>query len=498
MSKKKLSPSDLANDPRKQAWLAQQLKQRLQSQRSVDPADLLTEPQVRFVEDRSKLKAAVCSRRAGKSYSLAWEICEACERHEFALVPYITLTRDTAKNILWPAIRDVTKKRGVEVEFKQNTGDIVFPNGARVILRGCDDRNQIEKLRGPAYPLAVIDEAQGFPTYLLDLIDDVLTPATMDYDGCIVVTGTPNAICAGPFHDITNGVSGGWSVHTWTVRDNWKMAEKVGIFDREEGLAYANNWLEEYRTRKGWDSHNPTFLREYCGLWVQDQDSQVYRLKDYNLVEKFDDAEAQDWQYVLGLDLGFNDPSAFVVVAYSAEQGLIRVIESWQETELTPSELAVVVEGLDKRYRFESIVADSGGMGKGYVEELRKNYGLPARPADKRKKYAGIEIVNDQLLNRTIQIVRHANQDLVDQMRVLQWDEKAAQRHDPKEDRRTPNHLCDALLYAVRDTVTHFISWEKQGPAYGSPEWIDQQMEEFWEKEEERLLGPQQEWWEKL
>ena len=499
MSSKKLTAEELASDPRKQAFLANLLKRRLESQRSDDPADLLTEPQVEFVNDTSKLKAAVCSRRAGKSYSLAYELLDKARRYDHCLVPYITLTRDTAKNIIWPALRDVAKKLNITLEFKQNTGDIVLPNGSRIILRGCDDKNQIEKLRGPAYPVAVIDEAQGFPPYLMELIDDVLTPATMDYDGTIIVTGTPNAICAGPFHDITEGISGGWSVHRWTVRDNWRMAEKVGIYDREQGLEYARRWLADYQARKGWADDHPTFLREYCGLWVQDTDSQVYKLKDHNLVSRFDEESADDWQYVLGMDLGYNDPTSFVVMAYSENNGLIRVVESWQETELTPSEVAVVVEGLDKTYKFESIVADAGGFGKGYVEELRKTYGLPARPAPKRDKYAGIQLVNDQLLNGQIQIVAHANNELVDQMRMLQWDEKAAERRDPKEDRRTPNHLCDGFLYGARDCIAHFANWEKEPALPGSPQWEDERLEAFWEAEEERLTEESNlAWWEKL
>jgi hypothetical protein len=497
MASKKLTAADLKSDPLKQQWLAKQLATRLQSQRSVDPADLLTEPQLRFVADQSKLKAAVCSRRAGKSYSLAWELAEAAEKYDHSLVPYITLTRDTAKNILWPAMRDVCKKRGVEVSFKQNTGDIVFPNGSRVILRGCDDKNQIDKLRGPAYPVAVVDEAQGFPPYLMELIDDVLTPATMDYDGSIIVTGTPNAVCAGPFHDLTTGVSEGWSVHTWTVRDNWKMAEKVGIYNREQGLEYARRWLSEYQARKGWDDKHPTFLREYCGLWVQDQDSQVYRFSDRNIVDRFDRDQADDWTFILGLDLGFNEPSAFVIAAYSMEKGFIRVLESWQEEQLTPSELCVVVEGLDRQYKFESIIADTGGLGKGYSEELRKTYGMPVSAAKKRDKYAGIQVVNDQFANGTIQMVRHSNQDLVSQLRMLQWEERAADRRDPREDRRTPNHLTDALLYAVRDTVTHLASWEREGPKPGSAEWVDAELEAYWNAKAAEIEGEsEKEWWE--
>jgi len=401
-----------------------------------------------------------------------------------AIVPYITLTRESAKNIIWPAIQQVCRAAGIEYEMKENIGDVVFPhNRSKIIIRGCDDRNQIEKFRGPKYPGAVIDEAQGFGGYILELIEDVLEPATMDYDGQILVTGTPNAICAGPFHEITTGIQQGWEVHSWTMRENPFLPDPEG-------------WLQRKMQQKGWTPNHPTFLREYCGIWVQDVDSQVYSLKNYNLVTDLEMALAKDWTYVLGMDVGFNDPSAFAVLAYSPSLGTIKVLESYQEPELLPIDVAMHVGDLQTRYTFESIVIDSGGIGKPYLESLRREHGIPAKHAEKVEKAAAIANFNSDLASSRIHIHQTANQELVEQMRMLQWEERSKLRNVPKEDRRTPNHLCDAALYAYRECQHHFPEWVKDPPKEGTLDWWQMKADQMEEEDEESYLRDKDsDWW---
>ena len=155
---------------------------RAEKRNALDPAKLLFGPQRDFVLDKSRNKAAVCSRRAGKSYSIAFMLLQHALKYERSINPYITLTRDSGKDILWPALYDLDTKLDLKLKFRENTGDIILPNKSKIIIRGADDKRQIEKLRGPKYPIAVIDEAQGFPHFLHDLIEDVLEPATLDYD----------------------------------------------------------------------------------------------------------------------------------------------------------------------------------------------------------------------------------------------------------------------------------------------------------------------------
>jgi len=77
-----------------------------------------------------------------------------------------------------------------------------------------------------------------------------------------------------------------------------------------------------------------------------------------------------EWEYVLGLDLGYIDSTAFVICAYSTASGTLVVVESFKKTKLLPSDVAQIVSDLDSQFRFETIVADAGGLGKAYVAEM--------------------------------------------------------------------------------------------------------------------------------
>lgn len=416
---------------------------RAEKRKSLDPDELLFGPQRDFVMDNSRNKVAVCSRRAGKSYSIAFMLLQHALIHERSINPYITLTRDSGKDILWPALHDLNGKLDLKLRFRENTGDIILPNKSKIIIRGADDKRQIEKLRGPKYPIAVVDEAQGFPHFLHDLIEDVLEPATLDYDGQIVVTGTPNSACAGPFYELTTKAEG-WAVHNWTLRDNPHIP---GVED----------WLERKKKQKAWDDNNPTYLREYCGVWIRDSSCLVFEYSEnLNCIDTFPAEDADDWAWVLGMDLGFNDPTAFVVIAYSEDLRQAFVVQSYKESGLIPSAVAARVEALMERYPFVRIVADTGGFGKGYAEEMKSRFAIPVKAAQKAQKHSFIELMNGDLRSAGLKVCRDGNAELLDEMLLLQWDLDKMERGRMEMDRRRfQNHLCDALLYAWRECGHH-------------------------------------------
>lgn len=451
----------------------QELERRAGPRLRLDPDAILFGPQRAFVEDDNQFKIACCSRRAGKSTGIAYELVKAGLKYEREVIPYITLTRDTAKLIIWPALNLLDKQLGLGLEFKENTGDIVFPNKARIVLRGCDDRNQVEKLRGPRYPIAVIDEAQAFPSFLEELIDDVLVPATVDFHGQIMVTGTPNAACRGIFYEMCQGrLKNAWSQHNWTLRDNPHLRD-------------VDKWLASLRKRKGWTEQHPTYLREYCGQWVRDSSGLVYKVdENKNLVYGWEDDG--DWNYVLGIDLGFSSPTAFVVVAYSASRGEIVAVESYKESGLIPSAVAARVEQLMQIYDFESIVADSGGFGKGYVEEMKTTYGLPIQDADKAGKVFAIEALNGGFSSGAAKVDHSANADLWEELTLLQWKMDKLEHGRFVEDvARFHNHLCDAFLYASSACHGWVMDYEQNPPKEGTLEWYQAREEAIEAADEE-------------
>jgi hypothetical protein len=172
----------------------------------------------------------------------------------------------------------------------------------------------------------------------------------------------------------------------------------------------------------------------------------------------------QSWTYALGVDLGFNDPTAFVVWARRDGDPTKYVVESYEESELIPSAIAAHIERLRTRYTFRAIVADTGGAGKATVEEMRQRFGLPILAAQKRDKAVFIEHVNGDLANGRIQIVTSGNTELIDDMLALEWNDGRTNSADGARD-----HLCDAFLYGEREINTWVDLGEREGPAPGTP-----------------------------
>jgi hypothetical protein len=335
-----------------------------------------------------------------------------------------------------------------------------LPNGSTVTLSGADDERDIEKLRGPSYDLVIVDEAGSFADRLVRyMAEEILEPALLDRDGSLWLIGTPNAECRGYFHDACLGRIPGWSSHHWTMMDNTH-------------IPHAGAWLERKKRAKGWADDNVILRREYLGEWVRDETSMVYRVTASNIIE--DAPTIKDAKYVLGVDIGTaqmsKDETKGSTVALSLWMfGKATVqaycIKSWRmpcpEDGVGVSDVAKEIERTNKQTPLTSCVVDAGGLGGAFVTEFRRRY-LPVKPAEKTGKSAFIELLNDDLRMRKLCIVGPSNQAYLDEISRLQWDQDAAVQ---KEDTRTPNHLCDAGLYAWRECRHYHGVQDEPGPA---------------------------------
>ncbi len=469
---------------RKRRLLEQKVKRA--RQRSQLSPNLLFGPQRKFAKSKAKYLIACCSRRAGKSYSIAYKLLEKAIQYPQSICAYVTLTRDVAKDIIWDPLRELAKAANIPLKFKKNSGDIELPNGSKIILRGCEDKRQAEKLRGLKYPIVVIDEAQGIPSYLKYMIDEVIEPATIDYvDSQIVLTGTPNATCTGVFHSAVHDLEEmkGWETHSWTMEDNIHL-QKV---QQQQGRS-VGDYIRILATKRGVTLQHPSILREFRGQWVKDTESSVYKYLPsrnniyqdsyHKLVKTVD-----DWEFVMGLDLGWNDKSAFVVSRYSPTAGKFVVVDSFSDSEMSTDAIARKVAHFYALYGDMPIVADSGGYGKSICEELASTYSLPIIPAEKTKKATFIEFVNADLRSGALKILVGPNSDLCEHLSLLQWSDKWAEKGVPKEDKSSPNHLPDALLYSARWALYQHGPREETAPEHHSTEWWEARARELEEQE---------------
>ncbi len=432
----------------------------------------LFDQQKTYKHDESKRKAAICTRRAGKTHVVSEGLLESIYDLTQGDSAYIGLTRGHAKKVMFNHINNLKFKYDLQIEA--NKSDLTWTNlktGNTLYITGANNEEDTEKLRGLKLKKIVLDEVASFRSHINYLIDDILEPTTIDLNGTIEMIGTPNAnpLEDNIFYRVTTGLESGWSIHKWSILDN-------------PYIPHAASWLEDYRLRKGWEITHPTYLREWCGQWTVDKSSLVFKYdkqkQDYDKLP-----EGHDYRYIMGVDLGFDDAFAIVILAFSYTlPNHVFCVDEYKKEGLIPEKMAHQIILFNEKYKCTSIVADTGGLGKAIVEEFKARYRLNIEPAEKKNKLDFIEIVNGDLISGIIKI--KDNSELAREMKTHQWDPESEKR---KEDDRTENHLVDAMSYSYRKCRHYLASKKDELPKRGTKEFYDREAEEMLKKQIEKL-----------
>jgi hypothetical protein len=239
-----------------------------------------------FILDPSRYVGAQTTVRAGKSTGLSMKFFNKAKQHRRVMLPYIALTRDSARNIMWPILQETADRFKILCDFTESDLTCtVRETESSIKLFGADMKNFIVRLKGIKTPLAAVDECQDFRSHLEDLID-ILTARISDYDdGQIAMTGTPGPVPKGFFFEVSQGKHG-FAMHKWKVYDNPYMPN-------------IQQTVDDLKRRKGWDDNNPTYRREWHGEWVADADALVYKynaqLNNYAFIPQ----NSGSWHYVI-------------------------------------------------------------------------------------------------------------------------------------------------------------------------------------------------------
>lgn len=441
---------------------------------SLELLDKNFEKQNAFIRDGARLKAALCTRRAGKSYGAGLYLFEEALANPGVSCLYIALTRDSAKKIMVKdVLNPINKKYKIGAKLNKTELTYTLPNGSVIYLLGADaDEDEKEKLLGQKYKLVVIDESASYSIDLKDLVYRILKPAMADLKGTIVMIGTPGNVTRGLYYDITTGIEKGWSVHKWSALDNPHIKDQIR--DEMNELIANNPAIVE----------TPLWKQMYLGEWFVDTDKLVYKYSDLKnrVLELPTPAGRSAWNYVLGVDLGYEDATGFSVCAYNEFDPALYVARTFKKTKMDITDVAEKIKDLQKTYGFTKYIVD--GANKQAVEEIKKRHSIPLEAADKQGKVDFIEIMNSEMIQSKIKVVKsHDEGDLIGEWMSLVWDEKKMLAGKKEENAACPNHLSDATLYAWRYCYTYLSERFNPKPPPTSEEAVD----EFWEQEAERL-----------
>ena len=419
--------------------------------------------QVAFITDPSKLKTAVCGRRSGKTHADSAYLLWTALNRPGSTSLYITLTRSNAKKIIWPTLLELNYVYKLGGMVNESDLAITFGNGSRIFLSGASDATEVEKFRGLGLALCLLDEGQSFKDYIRNLIEDVISKCLYDFDGTFAVTGTPGPVAVGYFYECSQ--SEAYTHHKWTMFQNPYIKIKSGKTPQQ--------LLDQDLKRKGVTLMDPSIRREVFAEWVTDTDALVFK---YNKNINDFQGTPSVTEFVIGVDIGFDDADAIAVLGWAAESPEIYLVEEIIKRGQTVTELADQVKYVLDKYEPLKIVMDMGGLGKKLAEELKKRYALPVVAAEKSRKFEFIELLNDAL--RTGKLRAASNSQFAQDCYLVEWDRRTPQKLAIKD--TFHSDITDAVLYAYREALHWLYEPAKPQVDKHTPEWykkIEETME---------------------
>jgi hypothetical protein len=396
----------------------------------------LFDKQLAVFLDGKHRRAVCCGRRAGKTQGITRSLLLACLTANKSIAVYFATTLASARKLVWDGpegIPAIIQDLGLDAICEVNETDhrVKFSNGSVLWVSGCETLPDCRRWKGQRYDLAVLDECQDWPEEILQyMVHQALAPALMDRRGKLILTGTPGPLLDGLFYKVAEGQLPEWSTHHWTCFENPHIPKPQEFID------------DECRSR-GLTLEDPIIQREFFGRWVRDISSLLFHYQpgrnDYAALPA-----AQEWRYVVGMDVGVRDLSTFVVTAFRQYDPTVYVLEAHGMNGNDVTAFCEVAKSYRIKYPTCLYFMDQGGLGAGYALELRTRHGIVAYPAKKTDKAGYIRLCNDQYRLGFIKL-GPATTALKDQLLRLQMDlrtqiEKPSQACD----------YCDAFLYAWR------------------------------------------------
>lgn len=430
--------------------------------------------QTNFVKSHkeNRLNAALCTRRAAKSYSCGIHFFEDSKKFKGENYVFIALTRDSTRKIFWKAVlKAIDKKFKIGCKFNESRLECTTPWGSTITLVGMDDsEDEREKLLGQKLRWAYIDESASFTVDIEDLVYIILLPAVADLNGGITMIGTPSNNTKCFFYKVTTGKENGWNVHKWSYKDNPYTANEVqSVIDIL------------CRAKEGYET-TPRFKQMYLGEWEVDLSSLVYKFsRERNLNIKGRSKKIGD-TIILGVDLGFDDESSFTICAYNNLDKKLHVLKSYGKSGLDITAVAQEIKKLIPKFDPSAIIVD--GANKQAVQEIINRHDIPLIPAQKERKFEFIQIMNADFISGSIQIVNDECLELIEELESLIWDEKRLPKR--VELASLPNHKCDSLLYAWRYSYNYIINEVKNDKT------DEEKVNDWWEQQvlnDQRAIG---------
>jgi hypothetical protein len=471
--------------------------------------DILHPPQRAAVDDPHDRVCIWTTGRAGKSFGVLTDFVDQAAQPNDGMAWvffYYCLSDYQVEEIAWPTLQWLDRRFQLGARFQEQKLRMVLPTGNWIRLFSFNRLEHLDRYYGIRLKGAALDEAAFAKVSVEEFVEDTLGPRLIDDGGKFYMMSIPGRTPSGLFAEVIRGfpkrinmqgqrspTRPDWSVHSWTWEDNPSMRAKVAAYIAKKS-----------RERPQWKK-TVYFLRNYKGERVTARGERVYafdRVK--NTWWRVDPETGQlvsNWQmapgdhYVLGMDFGYDDMTAWSLNVWRDDFPLLVEIESYKEPGLLITPIAARTRAYMEFCNISDttldIVADHAH--KQWFKEFENRTGIPVMISEKEDKYDWIETEADDLALGMVKICDPDNSPHVKEMNDLTWKQMANSKKRVEQP-GAPNDCCDGHLVAYRHAYHYLHEEEEPKPDRGTPEWYREEERRI-EEELEELEGQEERAW---
>jgi PBSX family phage terminase large subunit len=294
---------------------------------------------------------------------------------------------------------------------------VELPEGGKIFIRSLDDPDALEGI--PDVRAAWMDEG-GKTKY----------GAWINFQGRLARNQGRGLITTTPY------------AFNWLYYDfykKWLAGDpnyEVIQFQSIENPSFSQDEFERLKT----DMSEADFQRKYCGVFAR-REGLVYYLDHDSIVE---DIEYSNLTMYAGIDWGFTNPTAFVIIGVDSDLNYAQVAE-YYETKKTTPELIEAAHKFQTKYKIKYWYADPEDPEK--IAQFNRA-GLRTIPAinDWEK---GHSAVTEVLRNKRFQIIRGKCPNTLDEFESHHYPEGDEGREIKEKPVDANNHALSGVRYVI-------------------------------------------------
>ena len=385
-------------------------------------------------------------RRSGKSFTASLMVVREL------LVPYasVALLAPLIKTtgVLWDEVRNRLRELNIKPSSINNQArTLTLENGAKLLAASEDS---IEALLGNRFSMLVVDEAAVFKN-LKDILEMILYPTMSDFGvrksgiafGKMLIISTPRGVTNDFFTYFMMEKS----------KNNWRS------FQHDSSVNPLNppQFLEQMKESLDELTYRQEIMAEFVnigGSTALHSFDPAVNVQPLSAVKKYFN---KDSKFVAGLDIGFKDSSAQIIV-YHNESGYF-VTDATMIAQSTTKEIYEEFTRIESGYEAPIEIRYIDPSAAQTAHDFAVLYDYITYPADNSIR-EGISLLNQLFRTGELTIADHLHQ-LIEQLTHIEWKDSNSKSADPFKKHKNHHYdLVQALRYVIYTHYKHNVSSE--------------------------------------